>query len=325
METPSALLSLTRRLRFGAALLALAGSNQAVAQQAPAYALSKASLILGGAPSRLQMLMAAQSGATATPQTAILNPAAAPRIDPALVRSAVLTDVASAPVGPMAADLPPVSADLPNVFGSVALDIGHTPLDARYAAVVHGSEGRPARRFAIAERSASPLDRLAAVNAYVNRRVTFTDDRVQYGVDDFWATGAQTLAHGRGDCEDYAIAKLEMLRDAGFADHDLILVIVRDLTRRADHAVLVVRASGRFLVLDNGTDRLVDATEIHDFRPVFSFTAGHRYLHGFRREAMPVPVTYASADPVPTPQPATDQSDTLASTVSIAINQPTAL
>ena len=45
----------------------------------------------------------------------------------------------------------------------------------------------------------------------------------------------------------------------GFADRDLYLVIVRDLVRRADHAVLVARAEGRMFVLDNGTDNLLDS------------------------------------------------------------------
>ena len=43
---------------------------------------------------------------------------------------------------------------------------------------------------------------------------------------------------------------------------DLYLVVLKDLSRRADHAVLVVRAAGRFLVLDNGTDRIVDSADV---------------------------------------------------------------
>ena len=37
------------------------------------------------------------------------------------------------------------------------------------------------------------------------------------------------MRRGRGDCEDYAIAKLQMLRAAGFEDRDLYLVIAKDL------------------------------------------------------------------------------------------------
>jgi len=66
------------------------------------------------------------------------------------------------------------------------------------------------------------------------------------------------------------------------------------LSRRADHAVLVVRAAGRFLVLDNGTDRIVDSSDVQDYKPVLTFTAGHAYTHGYRRDI--APVQYASTN-----------------------------
>ena len=109
---------------------------------------------------------------------------------------------------------------------------------------------------------------------------------------DRWMPASETLARGRGDCEDYAIAKRALLRAAGIPDRDLYLVVLKDLTRRADHAVLVVRANGRFLVLDNGTSRIVDSSDVSDYRPVLTFTAGRTYTHGYRRD-MP-PITYAS-------------------------------
>ena len=84
-----------------------------------------------------------------------------------------------------------------------------------------------------------------------------------------------------------------MLRVAGVADNDLYLVVLKDLTRRADHAVLVVRAAGRFLVLDNGTDRIVDSATVRDYRPILTFTAGRTFTHGYRRDVAPT-VTYAS-------------------------------
>ena len=120
---------------------------------------------------------------------------------------------------------------------------------------------------------------------------------VQFGVADRWLPAAETLARGRGDCEDYALAKLAMLRRAGFADKDLYLVVLKDLSRRADHAVLVVRADGRFLVLDNGTDRIVDSSDSAGLPPVLTFTAGHAFTHGYRRDLPPV--QYASNSVAP--------------------------
>jgi predicted transglutaminase-like cysteine proteinase len=99
---------------------------------------------------------------------------------------------------------------------------------------------------------------------------------------------------GRGDCEDYAIAKLQMLRAAGFADRDLYLVIAKDLVRRSDHALLVVRADGRLLVLDNGTDRILDAQDAGDYRPVLTYSATAAWTHGYRRLVPPMQVAAAS-------------------------------
>ena len=145
------------------------------------------------------------------------------------------------------------------------------------------------------------MRRLEAVNMYVNARVHFVDDSVQYGVADYWAPAAQTLERGKGDCEDFAIAKLAMLRRAGFAERDLYLVIAKDLVRRQDHAVAVARANGRLWVLDSGTDQLLDSATVQDYRPVLSFSAGHSWTHGYRR-ADP-PMVLASA-PVASEAPA---------------------
>ena len=56
----------------------------------------------------------------------------------------------------------------------------------------------------------------------------------------------------------------------------------------------VVRAGGRFLVLDNGTDRIVDSADVADYKPMLTFAAnGKSYTHGYRRDVPPV--IYASA------------------------------
>ena len=73
-----------------------------------------------------------------------------------------------------------------------------------------------------------------------------------------------------------------------FADRDLYLVIAKDLVRRADHALLVVRAEGRMLVLDNGTDTILDAEDASDYRPVLTFSATGAWTHGYRRMMPPM-------------------------------------
>ena len=272
-----------RSLRIGLIGLAfVAAAAPAGAQGWLPAASSKSDAILG-APSALAAIMAAQSGnasvAAAMPLTrTIFQPVAKP------VLPAVL------PVAPVDTA---ASLDRPDVFNSVAMPIARTALDDRWnrvgSARVHGK----AARFAAALRGRDERTTLDAVNRFVNARVAFTDDSRQYGVADRWSSASETLARGRGDCEDYAIAKLALLRRAGFADRDLYFVVLKDLARRADHAVLVVRSGGRFLVLDNGTDQLTDSAAIRDYRPILTFSAGQRFAHGYRRSATP-PVIYAS-------------------------------
>lgn len=282
----------TRFVRSLAGLLLATAALPAQAQVAPASmpsfnAASKAETILGGS-SALAALLAQQSGAPA----ATIAPASAPL---PFVRAPFA-------ISPRPAFVP-ASPDRPDIFDSVALPVGHTPLDGRWHSIAHSTVSGAAGAFAasLAERDESA--RLDAVNIYVNHRVQFVDDIIQYGVADRWSAAADTLARGRGDCEDYAIAKMAMLRRAGFAEHNLYLVILRDLVRRADHAVLVVRSEGRFRVLDNGTDRVLDSNEIHDYRPILTFNVARTYTHGYRRETAPT-VQIASVAIASAPLPA---------------------
>lgn len=254
----------------------------AVAQVAPAYAsFSKTDAILGGAPSALAAIMAQQSGPlveASRPATFPSPESRGPELRPALVPF----------------NREPIALDRPDVFGSVALSVSHTSLDRRWATVSRGAIGVRAAAYASAAAALSPLEQLDAINRYVNQRVAFVNDIQQYGVSDQWMAAGETLRRGRGDCEDFAIAKLQMLRRAGFADKDLYLVILRDVARRADHAVLVVRAEGRMLVLDNGTNRIADSATIADYRPILTFSGDKAWTHGYRREAPPV--VFASVD-----------------------------
>ncbi len=248
-----------------------AAQNFAGAQPVRAYFnLGKTEAIIGG-QSRMAAILAQQSGQPLPPSGAA----------PASY---------TVPAAPAAMPLyrPAISLDRPDVFNSVALPIKRTSLDRRWRKAANGPVGGASASYAARLADLDPIERLEAVNRYVNARVRFVDDIKQYGVTDRWTTAADTLRRGRGDCEDYAIAKLQLLRRAGFADKDLYFVILRDALRRADHAVLVVRAEGRLLVLDNGTDRLIDSHDMPDYRPIFTFSGDQAWIHGYRRDLPPV-------------------------------------
>lgn len=179
--------------------------------------------------------------------------------------------------------LTPVDLSKPDIFGSVALMVGRTPLDDKWQRAQAAGLGRtgPWRAVVREARALDRGDRIDLVNRWVNRRVSFIDDNVRFRVADRWATATETLRAGRGDCEDYAIAKMKLLEAAGIARADMFLVIARDLVRRADHALLVVRSDDRLVVLDNNSDTVADAATIRDYRPVMSYSAGKAWLHGY--------------------------------------------
>ena len=268
-------------LRFARVAAALAMATAALPAGAQVASgsyrsMTKTDAILGGSPSALAAITAQQGGRP------LYSSYVVPAGRGASIRSAVANHVRQ-----------PISGDRPDIFNSVALSIGRSPLDARWDRVSGAGIGGGAGAFAASLRDEHVLAKLEAVNGYVNARVRFQDDRIQFGVADRWLAPSDTLARGRGDCEDFALAKRAMLRAAGVPEADLYLVVLKDLSRRADHAVLVVRAAGRFLVLDNGTDRIVDSADVADYRPMLTFAAnGRTYTHGYRREAPPV--TYAA-------------------------------
>jgi predicted transglutaminase-like cysteine proteinase len=287
--------------RLSRALAVFAASAAAVSVLAtPASAgtrnWSKSDAILGGTPSALQAIIAQQQGLPA----------------PVVARAAIRPASYSVPPPALAIyrDRPPVSPGVtsgrPDVFGSVALRVGTTRLDGRWHRVEHSPVSGSAAAFAESQRGKDSLERLEAINWYVNRRVRFVDDRPRWGRGDVWSAANETLNSGKGDCEDFAIAKLQMARRAGFQDRDLYLVIVKDLVSRADHAVLVVRAAGRMLVLDNGTDQVLESEAIRDYRPILTFASKGTWTHGYRVQS--APMTIASAeDKVVAPAPAKDQ------------------
>ena len=250
---------------------------------------SKSEAILGGAPSSLAAILANQ-GAT---RSASFNAAG-------YAQSASMPRI--------------VPIDRPDVFGSVALAVGANPLERRWSTVERKSIGPAAAAFVDSISGLNEIEQLDAVNRFVNARVQFTNDKRQFGSADLWMAAGETLSRGRGDCEDFAIAKLQMLRRAGFAEKNLYLVILNDVRRRQDHAVLVVRSQGRLLVLDNGTNRIVDSDSIPDYRPILTFSGNRSWTHGYRREAEAT-VQYAEAKSAHQVASAAEASDAAAPVV----------
>lgn len=259
----------------------MAGSALALPFRAADEPFQPASLPLAAAPMHL---------ASNQPRGGFCNPA------PIAAAPAIATTVKQ-----------PIRPGNPDVFGSVALAVSRTTLDDKWRPVAHaGLAGRAGPWSAIVA-SARNLDRAAqvsAVNSWVNGRIDYVEDARQYGAVDYWASAAQSLTRGRGDCEDYAIAKMQILRALGVSADSMYLVIARDLVRRIDHAVLAVALNGDLMVLDNETNRILSSAELKDYKPLLSFNTTKRWTHGYRIETPATPVRYAANGNPPATPPA---------------------
>jgi len=115
--------------------------------------------------------------------------------------------------------------------------------------------------------------RIGVINRAVNLAIIATSDMAQWGVEDRWSPPLETFATGKGDCEDYAIAKYAALIETGIAAADVKLMIVRNTAASEDHAVTAVRLDGAWIILDNRWLRLVEDTAMVQAVPLFALEA----------------------------------------------------
>jgi predicted transglutaminase-like cysteine proteinase len=117
--------------------------------------------------------------------------------------------------------------------------------------------------------------RIELVNQRINGEIHYTTDEAQWGSEDVWslpidANKDGSLDTGRGDCEDYVIAKYWALNQAGVPDAELRAALVHDNFVNEDHAVLAVRADNKWLILDNRWSGLMEDKElVPRFKPLF--------------------------------------------------------
>jgi len=94
----------------------------------------------------------------------------------------------------------------------------------------------------------SDLDR---VNTMVNASVRYVTDASLYNRNEYWA-----YPNGRGDCEDFVLAKRKLLLDRGWRAETLLIGVALDL-EGLRHAVLIASTDKGDFVLDNQLERVV--------------------------------------------------------------------
>jgi predicted transglutaminase-like cysteine proteinase len=121
------------------------------------------------------------------------------------------------------------------------------------------------------------MTQLRELNSAMNDKRYITDP-VNWSLPDYWATPFQFLRKN-GDCEDYAISKYMALRELGVAAEDMRIVVLNDLNLRIAHAVLAVYVNGKPYILDNQISKVVPATSIRHYQPVYSINEDGWWLH----------------------------------------------
>lgn len=135
------------------------------------------------------------------------------------------------------------------------------------------------KRMLDANAGAPPAQKLASVNDFFNRRIQAGEDKAIWGKADYWASPGELLGAGRGDSEDFVIAKYFTLIALQIRPEQMRLVYVKPRAEGRGgsqaHMVLAYYDSlGRDpLILDNRTGDLLPAGKRPDLQPVFSFNS----------------------------------------------------
>jgi predicted transglutaminase-like cysteine proteinase len=128
----------------------------------------------------------------------------------------------------------------------------------------------------------APIEqKLQKVNNFFNKKILYYEDIEVWGQSDYWATPLESMWKGKGDCEDFVIAKYFSLRSLNIPDAQLRLIYVKariggpNSNVQQAHMVLAFypTADGEPLILDNLISEIRPASRRTDLTPIFSFNS----------------------------------------------------
>lgn len=112
----------------------------------------------------------------------------------------------------------------------------------------------------------STIRKLSHINAFYNKIMPVLD-QTQYKIGDHWATRKEFLIQGKGDCEDYVIAKYFTLIELGFETKDFSLLQVE--YKKQLHLVLTYKNNKEKMVLDNINKKILNINERKDLKALY--------------------------------------------------------
>jgi predicted transglutaminase-like cysteine proteinase len=127
---------------------------------------------------------------------------------------------------------------------------------------------------------AAPLERmsqLVLVNRFFNR-MPYRADQEAYGMREYWATPREFMIRS-GDCEDYSIAKYFALRELGFSEDKMRIVVLKDKFRGTGHAVVAVYVDSDILILDSMSNSIFSHTRYKYYIPQYSMNETKHWVH----------------------------------------------
>jgi predicted transglutaminase-like cysteine proteinase len=126
-------------------------------------------------------------------------------------------------------------------------------------------------------RSMSRSEQIRRVNTFANEQEYILDIE-NYGEEDFWATPKEFL-YNNGDCEDYAITKMLSLKQLGFKENEMRIVVLQDTNLRTPHAVLAVKVNNDTLIMDNQVEEVVSHKHIVHYVPIYSVNEKNWWMY----------------------------------------------
>ncbi len=141
------------------------------------------------------------------------------------------------------------------------------------------------------------LKKLSHVNAFYNKILPINDS-TKYNVDDHWATPKEFLINGKGDCEDYAIAKYFTLIETGIPKEKLFLSVVKVKGEANYHMVLLYLENKKSmpLVLDNLSFKVVSFDIRKKLEPQFIFNEKVAYILKDKKIHKKVKINWGKVD-----------------------------
>ena len=123
----------------------------------------------------------------------------------------------------------------------------------------------------------SPMEQVKAVNTFWNQW-PYRLDIENYNKEDYWAIPDE-FRRKSGDCEDYCIVKFYTLKELGFTNEQMRIVVVKETVRNIAHAVLAVYMDNTIYILDNLSKSVLEQGRYKNYIPQFSVNEKNRWAH----------------------------------------------